>query len=262
MRIEAVIVCQDYSDFLEHTLPENTQHLDNIVVVTHPDDKRTQDVCNRFSVHFVTTHVMHEKGHQFNKGAAINVGFDNIRGDDWIMHLDADIVLCKDFRRLIDHAQIEQGKIYGADRINVYGFEAWQALQPFIRTHYQDRWFVDPGFCHKALPAALQGKVKFGARVIHKEYGYIPIGFMQLFHASHAKRYNFFRGSAAGTDCMFPAQWSRHNRVLLPEIICYHLDSEMEHAIGTNWRGRKSRPFAPKDYNEATKSESMRLVKT
>jgi len=245
MRIEAVIVCKDYGDFLEHTLPENTQQLDNIIVVTHPEDKRTQEVCNRFSVHFVTTECFTEKGHAFNKGQAINVGLDNIRGDDWILHLDADIVLCKDFRRLLDHAQLKTQNIYGADRLNVYGFEAWKALQPNLSPHYQDRWFVDPGFCHK--PEVPFG-VKLGARVIHKEYGYLPIGFFQLFHASKGRRYNYFRGTAAGTDCMFPAQWPRENRVLLPEIICYHLDSESEHHIGINWKGRKSKPFGPVGY--------------
>jgi glycosyltransferase involved in cell wall biosynthesis len=245
MKIEAVIVCKDYSDFLEYTLPENIQHLDNVVVVTHPDDKRTQEICNKNSVHFVVTNCFNEKGHVFNKGQAINVGLDNIRGDDWILHLDADIVLCKDFRRMLDHSQLNPKNIYGADRINIYGYENWLKVQPLLRTHYQDRWFIDPGFCHK--PGVVDG-IKFGARVIHKEYGYIPIGFFQLFHSQHGRRYNHMRGSAAGTDIMFPAQWAKENRVLLPEIVVYHLDSEKEHMIGTNWKGRKSKPFGPEHH--------------
>lgn len=243
MKIEAVIVCKDYSDFLEQTLPENVQQLDRIVVVTHSDDKKTQAVCNKYSVHFVTTDAFTEKGHAFNKGAAINVGFDNTQGGEWILHMDSDIVLCRDFRRMLEHAQPNPKNIYGADRINVYGFENWLKLKPLITSHYQDRWFIDPGFCHKkGLP---DGALKLGARVIHKEYGYVPIGFFQLFHSSHGRRYNHFRGSAAGTDIMFPVQWPRENRVLLPDVVVYHLDSELEHRIGTNWKGRKSRPFGP-----------------
>ncbi len=242
MRIEAVIVCKDYDDFLDHTLPENLGQLDDIVVVTHPDDKKTQAVCNKHSVHWIATTVFDEHGHTFNKGAAICVGMDNIRGEDWILHMDADIVLCKDFRRMLTQAQLQRENIYGADRINVYGYEAWQRLKPQLDRHYQDRWFIDPGFCHaKDVPTDM----RLGARVIHKEHSWVPIGFFQLFHSSHGRRYNHKRGSAAGTDIMFPAQWARKNRVLLPEVVVYHLDSEPVHGIGTNWKGRKSRPFAP-----------------
>lgn len=165
MKVEAVIISRDYSDFLEHTLPENVQQLDDIIVVTSPEDQKTQAVCNKYGVHFICTDVFNEFGHDFNKGKAINVGLDNLRGGDWILHLDADIVLCKDFQRMLYGAQLERQNIYGADRINVYGYDA--------------------------------------------------------------------------------AQWPRRNRVLLPDVVVYHLDSEPTHKIGTNWRGRKSRPFGP-----------------
>ena len=245
MRIEAVIVCKDCSDFLEHTLAENASQLDDIVIVTHPDDKRTHQVCNRHSVHFVKTEVFNEFGHSFNKGKAINVGLDNIRGDDWVLHMDADIVLCQGFRRMLDFAQLDTRNIYGADRINVYGWDAWQKLKPMLGRHYQDRWFIDPGFCH--APSS-PSDIKIGARVIHKEYGYVPIGFFQLFHSTSGARYNFKRGAAAGTDVMFPAQWPRERRILLPEVVVYHLDSEKTHGVGTNWKGRKSKPFGGRCY--------------
>lgn len=242
MKIEAIVICKDYSDFLEHTLPENASHLDDMVVVTHKDDKKTQAVCNKNSIHFVTTECFDEYGHTFNKGAAINVGLDHLRGEDWILHLDADIVLCKDFRRMLDRAQLKKENIYGADRVNVYGWDAWQNLKPQLSIHYQDRWFVDPGFSHKAdLPEG----TRLGTRVVHKEYGWIPIGYFQLFHSSHNRRYNVKRGAASGTDILFPAQWKRENRILLPELTVYHLDSELEHKMGTNWKGRKSKPFCP-----------------
>lgn len=242
MKVEAVIICKDYSDFLEHTLPENLNHLDDIVVVTHTDDKKTQAVCNKFSIHFVTTDCFTEHGHTFNKGQAINVGLDHLHGSDWILHLDADIVLCRDFRRMLKQAQIRSENIYGADRVNVYGYEAWHELKPALGRHYQDRWFIDPGFCHAdKVPSG----IRHGARVLHKEYGYVPLGYFQLWHNSHGRRYNTRRGAAAGTDIMFPVQWPRENRVLLPDVVVYHLDSEVKHGIGTNWKGRKSKPFGP-----------------
>lgn len=240
MRVEGIIICKDYSDFLEVTLQENVGQLDDVVVVTHQDDKKTQEVCNKFSVHCVTTPVFHEHGSSFNKGAAINAGLDNIRGDDWVLHMDADIVLCKDFRRMLVGAQISPENIYGADRLNIYGYDNWLKIKPLLQRHYQDRWFVDPGFCHaNKVPDG----IRLGARVVHKEVGWVPIGYFQLFHSSHGRRYNHKRGAAAGTDIGFPAQWPRKNRVLLPDVVVYHLDSEPTHHIGLNWKGRRSKPF-------------------
>lgn len=48
MFIEAVVICYNYSDFLEHTLPANLNHLDRLVVVTHPSDKATNELCRKF----------------------------------------------------------------------------------------------------------------------------------------------------------------------------------------------------------------------
>lgn len=241
-KVEAIIVCKDYSDFLAETLPENLSQLDDIIVVTHKDDKATQAVCNKNSVHFITTDSFEEYGHVFNKGAAINLGLDQLRAEDWVLHLDADIVLCKDFRRMLRQAQLKKDAIYGADRINVYGYDAWHRLKPKLGRHYQDRWFVDPGFAHD--PEGPDG-TRFGTRVIHKEYGWVPIGFFQLWHSSAGHRYNVKRGAASGTDVLFPAQWPRDKRVLLPDVLVYHLDSELTHKMGTNWKGRKSQPFGP-----------------
>lgn len=240
MKIEMIIVCKDYSDFLAETLPQNIDQVDDIIVVTHPDDKKTQSLCAKYSIECVQTTAFHENGDPFNKGRAINIGLDHSKRDGWLLHADCDIVLPKNTKRLLEHADLNPKNIYGADRVNVYGWEAWQQLKPKLMPSHQSRWFVDPGFCHQEEP---QHGTRFGARVVHMEHGWVPIGFFQLWHGSSPYRYNYKRGAAAGTDILFPAQWPRENRVLLPEIVCFHLDSEYTHGIGTNWKGRKSRPF-------------------
>lgn len=241
MKLECVIVCKDYSDFLEHTLPENVQHLDHIVVVTHPSDEKTKALCNKYSVEYVATEDFHENGDPFNKGKAINIGIDHLKGDGWILHLDSDIVLCKDFRRMLMRAPLDPTCVYGADRVNIYGYDNWLKVKPFLNGHYADRWFIDPGFCHAhGIP---EGAVKFGARIVHMQYGWVPIGYFQLWHSNVKARYNYIRGAASGTDVMFPVQWPRAKRHLLPEIVVYHLDSETQHQIGTNWKGRRSKHF-------------------
>lgn len=245
MNIEAVIVCTKYSDFLEHTLPQNIQQLDDIVVVTTPDDDATKKLCGKYSIQCVETTVFYDEGDTFNKARGINLGLSYLRKKDWLLHLDADILLCSDFRRMLTGAKLDTKNIYGSDRVNIYGYDSWMKLKPLLGNHYNSRWFTDPGFCH--MKAETEGiDMRMGARVIHEEHGYVPIGFFQLWHVAAGKRYNYKNGSAAGSDVLFPTQWPRQNRVLIPDIHVFHLDSEKTHGIGTNWKGRKSAQFAPR----------------
>ena len=44
-KMEAVVVCDRYSDFLRCTLPANKHLFDRIVVVTSAEDRDTQRIC-------------------------------------------------------------------------------------------------------------------------------------------------------------------------------------------------------------------------
>ena len=235
MKIEAVIVCQNYGDFLAHTLPENINHFDRLVVVTHPDDKETIDVCNRFSVDCVKTTEMHSDGDKFNKGRCINLGLGHLRGMDWILHLDADIVLPHRFRDMLHRTKLDKNNIYGADRMNVYGHDHWVENKHKLIPHYSNGYFVEP---KKEFP--------MGARIIHHELGYTPIGYFQLWHKSLGRRYPINQGNAEHTDVLFAVQWPRANRILLPEVVVCHLESEAgPQEMGKNWDGRTTRRFGP-----------------
>lgn len=234
MKIEAVIVCKNYSDFLEHTLPENLQHLDRIVVVTHPDDKRTQNLCSKYGVDCYPTEVMHDDNDAFNKGRAINLGLSHLRNEDWVLHIDADIVLPHRFRFMLKMAKLNQNTLYGADRLNVKTYEHWIAAKHKTVPQFHWRCLVVP-----------HGEFNIGSRLVHMEYGYCPIGYFQLWHSTAHKKYPIVNGSAEHSDVMFAVQFNRPNRVLLPELFVYHLDSEGGGAMGTNWTGRKSKPFGP-----------------
>lgn len=237
MHLEAVIVCKDYSDFLSETLPQNLPYIDHLVVVTHPDDKATIALCNRYSVNCVQTTCMHEDGDLFNKGRAINLGLGHTSGKGWLLHLDADVVLPHRFRDLLYRAKLQPSKLYGADRVNVFGYARWLALKAELDSgpHYADRYFVSTPDGHA-----------LGARIIHHEHGYLPIGYFQLWHAGLGKRYPIHQGSAEHTDALFAAQWSRWDRILLPEVLTYHLDSlPGPSPMGANWHGRKTPIFGP-----------------
>ncbi len=234
--LECVVTCVDYSDFLEVTLPETLQHVDRLVVVTSHEDKATRDLCRKWSVDCVATDAMNEDDEKFNKGRGINLGLGHLRGLDWVLHLDADIVLPHGFRGLLSRAKLKKENLYGADRVNVYGYEHWEEHKHKLTPHFSNEYFVQP-------PA----EFPLGARIIHKEIGWCPIGYFQLWHKTQGKRYTPNQGNAEHSDVLFAAQWARANRVILPEVVVYHLDSmNGPTPMGANWNGRKTPLFRPK----------------
>jgi glycosyltransferase involved in cell wall biosynthesis len=233
VRLECVITCVNYSDFLSYTLPLNLPHIDRLVVVTHPHDKKTQALCAKYSVDCIQTEVMHDYGSKFNKGRAINLGLSNLTHEDWLLHLDADIVLPHRLRAMLDHARLDPKNLYGADRLNVANFEHWQKHKDKTVPQHAWRFLVTPN-----------KEFELGSRLLHNEYGYCPIGYFQLWHSSVGRRYPVIAGSAEHSDVVFATQWPRRERVLLPEFFVYHLESEQA-AMGANWTGRKTKPFGP-----------------
>jgi hypothetical protein len=170
----------------------------------------------------------------------INIGLAHLRRPEWILHIDADIALPGRFRHMLERAKLDRANIYGADRVNIYGWDRWQEIRAARRAHYSDRYFVSPPEGHP-----------IGARIIHHEHGFCPIGYFQLWHASAGKRYPVGQGTAEHTDVLFAIQWSRQQRILLPEIFVYHLDSLAGPSpMGCNWGGRKTPIFGPAHHHQ------------
>jgi hypothetical protein len=236
MELEGVIVCKDYSDFLEHTLPENLHHFKRLVVVTHWDDKKTQSLCHKYSIDCVQTDVFHKEGAKFNKGRGINLGLAHLKGDGWFLQLDADTVVPHNLLNMLHKAELDKKNLYGADRFNVYGYEKWMKFKHKCIPHYSSHYFVEP-----------LSDFPLGARIIHREHGYCPIGYFQLWHSSMGKKYPIYTGTAEHSDVLFACQWSRAQRILLPEVIVYHLESEVgPKPMGANWQGRQTSLFEEK----------------
>ena len=164
-RVQGVTVCVNYSDFLEVTLEENLSHFSEFVVVTDYRDRKTQGVCQKHSVYCVQTDVFFERpGDVFNKGAAINLGIAHLRKPGWFVHLDADIVLPDRFNTALYKARLDPECIYGADRLEVVGFEQWQKQQShgaYKRQHQYRCLLQNPGN-------------KLGARLIHNRVRLLP----------------------------------------------------------------------------------------
>lgn len=235
MKLEAVTVCVNYSDFLAHTLPHNINFFDRYVVITSPEDKATQDLCNKWDVDYETTTVFQHGGDTFNKARGINLGLSHLRQDGWLLHLDADVLLPHRFKSMLAKAELDESCIYGADRLNVKGYAAYQKLlaDQAQRPQHEWRYLVNP-----------QPWLTVGSRLVHPHYAYAPCGYFQLWHGSARHTYPVNQGTAEHTDILFSVKWPRQKRILIPEFFVYHLESD-DAGFGTNWQGRKSAPFVP-----------------
>jgi len=233
LRLEAVTVCVGFDDLLDLTLPLNHPHLDTMIVVTSHADRATQQVAKKHGAICVQTDLFSKNGRQFNKGAAINAGMGRFQYHGWRLHLDADIILPDNFRRvLFNHTALATPDIYGADRIDVIGTDELRALREQMAKSPQAAWSF-------LLNPANQRPI--GSRYVDTLRGYVPIGFFQLWHASTQKDYPWSLGTAQHDDVLFAEQWPRPNRKLLPSVITYHLCAQPP-KLGENWDGQRAQP--------------------
>jgi glycosyltransferase involved in cell wall biosynthesis len=226
LRLEGVTTCIGFDDLLDHTLTINHPHFDTMIVVTSHDDKKTHAVARKHGVFCVQTDLFKKNGRNFNKGAAINAGFDRFQYFGWRMHLDADIALPDNFKRILfNHTALNPHCIYGADRVNIVGVKA---IKDFIRRRKLQH-------THSCL---VESHGKNEARYVDPLRGYCPLGFFQLWNARAHKSYPYSLGNAAHDDVMFSSQWPHSQRRHLPTAVCYQLCGSTP-KWGENWEGHR-----------------------
>ena len=145
-KLSVIIVSVNYNDYLLVSLSNNIKYFEDITVVTSSDDLVCQKICDIFGVKCVITDRIYEDGASFNKGKAINDGIKSIDNPDWILLLDADIVLTKKIdindksasiyvafdSQQINYSEDENGKVINGDKgtINKVA-ELWQFKKNF-----------------------------------------------------------------------------------------------------------------------------------
>lgn len=257
VKIECVTVCVDFADVLEQVAPYNRRMLDRWVVVTTPSDSRTRTVCCRNSIEIVLCNEFNRSG-RFCKSRGINAGLRQLKGDGWLLHIDADICLPLDMHQCLEDAHLMSDSIYGCNRLCVPGYECWQSCQAqglYSRfngwlTEFRDR----PAGCYVGgIPAGIGN-------------GYTPIGFWQLWHGTETlswgdarKWYPCDHGGAARTDTQFSSLWDRRNRIMIPELLVFHLeDKNAKDGMGHNWGGRKTPDFKTGQHYRTLNSNKSR----
>jgi hypothetical protein len=245
MKIEAVVVCVNYADFLAFTLPANKHFFDRMVVVTDTKDTRTKDLCEFYHVECIQTDAFYENGSTINKAEGINMGLEVLKLDGWVVQLDADIYLPPLFRHIIQklESHLNSDCLYTLDRMMCPTFEAWI------------EFLCKPTLTHTGWIYIHPTVFPMGVRIAeYMEEGYEPIGYFQMWNPKGSEIYNY-PVDAVGvdrTDVLQAKRFPRNKRILIPELICIHLESEGLNVdqMGKNWFGRKTKIFGPDSIQE------------
>lgn len=239
MKLQAITVSVNYSDFLVHSLKANRHLFDKWIIVTDTKDVATKALCKAFDVVCIQTDIFY-KNAKFNKYAGINEGLKYVDNDAWIIFLDSDIILQPDMPRVLSELKLDITCLYGIDRLNIIGYERWDEFQKG-RGLLIENWLLT------------SQKLELGSRLVHyyghegehgRFEGWRPLGFFQLCHRSSFDIYPQNTDGADHCDLLFARQWPRRKRHFIPELLAIHIES-----YGTgkamNWYGRRSKPFLP-----------------
>jgi len=154
-KLDVVIVSVNYNDYLSLTLEENIKVFNNITVVTSESDYECQNICNTFDVNYIISEDILKDG-LINKSIGINKGIKSLNNPDWILVLDADVVV--------------------KDKINIEGLDK--------RTLYTNsRWIINNINDYNLFKI---GEKKLTDFKFEKDKG---IGFFQLFNYEFKNKY-------------------------------------------------------------------------
>lgn len=147
-KLEGIIVSVNFSDFLSLSLEESSKYLEHIVVVTSNSDKKTEEICSKYlNVSCIKTDIFWKNGAKFNKGGAIREAFKHLKHKDWILNLDADIILPFNFDLVSDHlSKLDVNKFYGSGRAFVYDYKSYLDIKRGVG-RYSDFEYINGAGC-------------------------------------------------------------------------------------------------------------------
>jgi GR25 family glycosyltransferase involved in LPS biosynthesis len=122
--LDLILVSVDYNEYLEKVLFHNTKLFNNITVITHPDDIFCHSLCEKFNVNCITDDSLYKNG-TINKSLGINKAIKSLTYPDWILIVDADIIINKK----IDIENLNIRKLYTSSRYicdNMNNYYRWR----------------------------------------------------------------------------------------------------------------------------------------
>jgi hypothetical protein len=209
--MNSLVVCVDFDDFLEITLPRNKRHFNRTLVVTTCADAAAQRIAYKNGCECFATESFYEGDAAFNKGLAIEKGLDVLGRDGWLCVWDADIVMPGSIK-------------HDYDRDCLY--------TPYRRTMIDPSQFSDDLDWEKVTS-------------VGPEKNEFP-GYFHLFHTGAAGVKPWYSTNwrhAGGYDSDFQNKFA--NRLRRPPYMVLHLgptvDDKIEDLparVGENWCGR------------------------
>ena len=205
-KIDVIVTSVDYNDFLILSLENNTKYFENITVVTSNDDIICQNICKSYGVKCITTDSFYEDDFLFNKGKAINIGIESIVNPEFILLLDADIIVTNK----IELSNLELDTLYTSDRwicYNHFQYGKWEKGETSVNN----------------LPK------------YERDNGY---GFFQLFNFNNSldvKWYPSELENSSHPDLKFSSYFPKKQTI---DVDIIHLGD-----VKKNWNGRKSEKF-------------------
>lgn len=248
-KIEAVIVCVNFCDYLKLTLPNQKEYFDHIIIVTDSKDEETHKFCEEENLTCVITDVFYEgkvtvkqetwslysEAHRqletveevevdcvFNKGRALNEGFKHLKFNEWIAIIDADTV--------VDSVGFEYGMLINLNKLDkkcLYG--------PVGRMIVSDDFLPDwqqeiSQWCYSEIIMNVHGSQNID-------------GYFQLFHYDAVKDedewYPTHCPTASMCDVIFDEKIRNKYRVEKLPFVVFHLGELFTHHKG---RVRGSKP--------------------
>jgi len=235
--IEALAVCVNYDDYLPYFFQFSKKHFNTLTIITSSKDGQTQKLCQDNNVQCVITDAFYENGDPFNKGKAINVGFQTLLKKDWIVFTDVDMILSSHFRDELEKIELNKTTLYGMKRAYCPSF-SWWAKYMLASENDRKNMFseIERTTCHDRIAGS---------------------GFFQMAHQSASimkkdEPYPSWSCHAGKSDGLFRNIWKRTGPF---ECISHNNDFYMFHLphkipVGQNWNpkdvnwfGRKSERF-------------------
>ena len=128
--ITTIICAINYCDLLKVTLSENIKELSNIVIITDLKDRETKKLCSEFNITCLQTDTFYINNSKFNRGMVLNAFFNQYKSQlDWILLLDADIILPKNFKKLFFDQEPKKHMMYSCRRYDIQEYQDWQKVK-------------------------------------------------------------------------------------------------------------------------------------
>jgi hypothetical protein len=119
--VQVIVICVNYSDFLSITYRKNINFFEreNYHVITTKEDSDTINLCEELKINYTFYNYFYKNSSFFNKSGAINnmqIKLHDKYPDDWILLLDADIILPNNFEEMYNSNCKDKTALYSLER--------------------------------------------------------------------------------------------------------------------------------------------------